>query len=449
MVPPIIHHLLVLGDEASRDLPEISRDHANRRFHFVDSAEAALDVLIRFNPELTVSFWSDDNAREITNILVRGKHLKCPLMLIAENINLIELPNHVGLLDFCPPLEHLVEARIENHLKLREQNQLIKLQQREVLEARERLEREIRYHRETEQILRENERTLRSIFRSIEASGEGILITDKTETVYYVNPAFTKITGYEEDEVFGCKADDYFHVEDSPLTFNDMKIITKTTGTWRGDVTLSRKNGSRYEAYLDINSVKDVDGNFEGYIFLQQDITTKKRIMVELERLARVDSLTGLYNRRYFMERLRFELNRSKRYRSPLTLLMVDLDHFKHINDTYGHVFGDRVLEHIGQLIDQLMRNSDIAGRYGGEELIIALPNTPLSGGKVFAERLRTYLNQKEFTVIDGRKFRVTCSIGIACYREEIGSMDHFFSLADEALYDAKKNGRNRIEVRE
>jgi two-component system cell cycle response regulator len=165
----------------------------------------------------------------------------------------------------------------------------------------------------------------------------------------------------------------------------------------------------------------------------------------ELIRLARLDELTGLCNRRYLLERLTQEILRAKRYGPPLCLMMLDLDHFKSINDTYGHLIGDQVLAGVARLLTDTIRATDIAGRYGGEEFCLILTETSLDGGRLLAERLRQCIAATTFSADDGTTLHVTCSIGMAQYTPEHTEPKTLLALADQALYKAKASGRNRV----
>ncbi len=168
-----------------------------------------------------------------------------------------------------------------------------------------------------------------------------------------------------------------------------------------------------------------------------------------LEELSNTDSLTRLYNRRYFMELLELEFQRSQRYQAKFALLMIDLDHFKDTNDSYGHLMGDRVLYEIGQILQENLRINDVVGRYGGEEFCLFMPETDLKGALVVAERYRKRI--EDFVLVEqGHKLKVTLSVGVACYPHPgINSVDDLIRLSDNALYKAKRNGRNRVEVHE
>jgi diguanylate cyclase (GGDEF)-like protein len=166
----------------------------------------------------------------------------------------------------------------------------------------------------------------------------------------------------------------------------------------------------------------------------------------KLQELAYYDPLTGLPNRRFFFEHANLIFEEVKRYEKPLSLLVMDIDHFKKINDTYGHDVGDLVLKTFAGVLRGIVRQSDICARFGGEEFVVLLPNTDLEGAKVLAERIRTAVakNPVEHSSI---VIVFTVSIGISQYRKGMQSIDELIKEADIALYRAKEGGRNRVEV--
>ena len=177
------------------------------------------------------------------------------------------------------------------------------------------------------------------------------------------------------------------------------------------------------------------------------DLLVKNRALAEVSSR---DALTGLYNRWYVIEKIDSEINRAIRHGSPMSLLMLDIDHFKRINDTWGHTAGDEVLKGVGRLLRDSCRVYDVPGRYGGEEFCIVLPETQLGNTEAVAERIRKRLETTELTC-GGEAVVVTASIGIAGMDEpasnEILSPAALIDRADRALYSAKSRGRNRIET--
>lgn len=184
---------------------------------------------------------------------------------------------------------------------------------------------------------------------------------------------------------------------------------------------------------------------------LQTAIDIRRVTLLEQESIT--DSLTGLYNRRYLDRRLEEELDRAKRYALPLSILLVDIDHFKTVNDTYGHQAGDLVLGYLGKLVLNAVRTSDIAARYGGEELLVIAPNTPILPAGALAERLRQHIESHELVLTSepGKRqtIRITVSIGVAITSHRINETKKLVQEADAALYRAKREGRNRVVVQE
>ena len=167
----------------------------------------------------------------------------------------------------------------------------------------------------------------------------------------------------------------------------------------------------------------------------------------KLERFAITDYLTGIYNIRYFYNRIEEEFSRAARYKLPLSCIMFDIDHFKEINDTYGHRVGDIVLREFARIVKMHTRRSDVFARYGGEEFILLLPQTPEQGAVAEAERLRMFVNEHRFNVIK-KKIGITVSIGIACCpHKEITNYDDLINTADNAMFIAKNRGRDQIVV--
>lgn len=164
----------------------------------------------------------------------------------------------------------------------------------------------------------------------------------------------------------------------------------------------------------------------------------------EIYRLTTIDGLTQVYNKRYLMETLEREISRAHRYGRPLSIIMFDIDHFKHINDEYGHLAGDYVLKEMASTIKARIRREDIMGRYGGEEFVIVLPEIDHYNAVVFAEKIRRLVERHDFT-FEGVRINVTISIGVATAWKGMESAEEFIKHADTHLYEAKNSGRNRV----
>lgn len=194
------------------------------------------------------------------------------------------------------------------------------------------------------------------------------------------------------------------------------------------------------------------EGTSRRSALLLRDVTLRERMRLaleqanaDLEHLARTDPLTALANRRHFMETLEREVDRSQRYRRPLSLVLLDLDHFKKVNDTHGHAAGDDVLKAAAGVLHSVCRDVDLASRIGGEELALILPETDAAGARIVAERVRSRIQAGRHVSTAGEAFQVTASIGIATADANTVSGEALLQSADEALYQAKDGGRNRV----
>jgi len=196
----------------------------------------------------------------------------------------------------------------------------------------------------------------------------------------------------------------------------------------------------------------DPTSEFSDVVLVFRDVTVRReaerrlrRMQKELERLAHTDSLTGLYNRRIFMQRLEEEVERVRRHGSTLSVLIFDLDFFKSINDTYGHDTGDVVLVAVSRVTTDVKRMSDVAARIGGEEFALLLPETDQQGAVQLAQRLRIAIEKRTYLSTSGTPVKVTASIGVATAVKGTKEVDKLLSSADKQLYRAKNNGRNRV----
>ncbi len=191
----------------------------------------------------------------------------------------------------------------------------------------------------------------------------------------------------------------------------------------------------------------DISGKFSGTIVIIEDITKRKKMEKDLEKLATTDSLTGAKNRRSFLQFFEQELSRSQRYGHNLALLMMDIDHFKNINDTYGHDTGDKVLKLLVAEAHSILRGTDMFSRWGGEEFIVLLPESHDHQASAVAERLRDNLSKIDISTDGGALIRFTVSIGMTVVENKDDLLNDIVKKVDKALYMAKKQGRNRVVV--
>ncbi len=197
-----------------------------------------------------------------------------------------------------------------------------------------------------------------------------------------------------------------------------------------------------------ISSVSDVQGRPLGKVLLISDVTELGRLMDRLREQSTIDDLTRLFNRRHFLEAGRKEIERAKRFGTPLSLVLVDLDHFKTVNDTWGHEVGDAVLQEVSRRFRNCLRTIDVPSRHGGEEFAILLPQTPPTPAGIVAERMRQALLDRPVEVSPDIHVRITASFGVAGWeRVEDQAIEDLIRLADAALYDAKGAGRDSVRT--
>jgi len=290
-----------------------------------------------------------------------------------------------------------------------------------------------------ETALQESERRF---FRLQQNLPVGIYRADREGNLETVNPALLRMTGYDSyaELQIAELADVWVDLRERG---NLLARLAKEGAVIGHTVHLRRKDGTIFIGSFDARGTFDDKGDLLFFDTIVQDITEKVEAQRQLERLARTDSLTGLNNRQNLMHLLETELHRSMRYKNPFTLLMLDLDHFKRFNDTLGHQTGDRLLREFAWLMVHSLRETDFAGRYGGEEFCVALPETDLNGGVVIAERIRKFTEQHLFSVPNDRTVTLTCSIGVA--QADSPRLEDLIETADSHLYQAKRAGRNQV----
>jgi len=182
-------------------------------------------------------------------------------------------------------------------------------------------------------------------------------------------------------------------------------------------------------------------------VLKERELTKERvRMMKKLQKLAVTDGLTKLYNSRSFYSQLETEVDRFNRYKHPLALLLLDLDHFKEYNDSYGHLEGDKILVRFSQIIKSCLRTNDSAYRYGGEEFTVILPETAGPEANTVAQRIRSSLEAERFSPGNGQDVQITISIGVTEYQEK-EELSTFIQRADKAMYVSKQNGRNKVSM--
>lgn len=301
---------------------------------------------------------------------------------------------------------------------------------------------DITSRKQREDALRESEERFRSVFDS---AAIGMALVSLEGRFVKPNKALCRILGYSEEELSQKKFQDITHPDDLKLDLDLVQeLLSRKRLTYQIEKRYFHKNGQIIWILLSAAVVHDAEKNIKYFIAQIIDITERMELLSQLEQQAHQDYLTGLYNRRFFISQGEREVSLAQRFKQPLTLLMLDIDHFKLVNDTYGHKIGDIVLKNLSILLKNKLRAIDIIGRLGGEEFAIILPKTSLIEARYTAERLREYIIETPVK-IDNKAISYTISIGIAVLNDQDSTIDQLLSKADSALYQAKREGRNKV----
>lgn len=289
------------------------------------------------------------------------------------------------------------------------------------------------------------ETELRKLSSAVEQSPSSIIITNPRGQIEYVNPAFEHLTGYTLAEAYGKNPNFQKSGQTPESVYQDLWQTITAGETWRGEFVNRKKNGDLYWEFAVIAPIRNDDQQTTHYVAIKEDITLRKQAEEELKRLATLDPLTGILNRRHLFKLAGQVFEQAKRYGRELSILMIDADHFKQINDQYGHTAGDQVLQALAQYLTRLIRKADLLGRYGGEEFIIILPETSLKRAYRAGERLLAYMHQHPIQTRT-HSIPLTLSIGVAGFDgETTPTLDKLVDQADRALYLAKQAGRNCV----
>ena len=277
----------------------------------------------------------------------------------------------------------------------------------------------------------------------VENSSEAMLISDENNKIIAVNPAFTNITGYTFEDVKGKDPATFKSGKHDKNFYRDMWQSIQTTGRWQGEIWDRCKNGDIYAKWLTIDTIKDNKGNINRYVALFSDITEKKRTEQIIWKQANYDTLTGLPNRSMFQSRLQQQIDRSNQENTKFSLLLIDLDSFKEVNDTLGHDKGDMLLKIAAKRIINCVRDSDTVARLGGDEFTIILPDI---GDEIDIETISNKLvnHLAEPYHLDEEVVHISASIGITVFPTDTTQIEALIKHADQAMYASKNLGRNQ-----
>lgn len=403
---------VLICDDMQQNLELLGEMLISQDYDVIAASEGEKAILLaeKYRPDIILLdlMMPGLNGFEVAERLKQNEHLsKIPIIFITAKTDTEDLVKgfEVGGVDYItkPFYREELIVRINNHLQL----------------AR-------------------SKETLEECFEMIDhyvqttiANNEGI--------VTHVSEATCQISQFSKEELVGHSHMKMHHPDYSENFFSEIGEKIKAGETWEGEVHNIKKDGSDYWVESIISPIYSKRGKLNGFQAICVDITDKKRI----KEMAVKDQLTGLYNRFKLIEVLEYELEQSRRYQSPFSVILLDVDDFKHINDNLGHQEGDRVLCGIAQATKEQVRSADTLGRWGGEEFLVVLPKTDIAGAVLVAEKICQAVANSELS-----SERVTVSVGVSTFRGD-DTIDLVVKRADEAMYRAKGDGKNCVRTDE
>lgn len=297
------------------------------------------------------------------------------------------------------------------------------------------------------QALRKRERQLQVLMDNLPGMAYRCCF-DSHWTMLFVSRGCVRLTGYEPEDLINNRVTSYANLtdsEDSERMHREVRQAVASDQSFSLEYGLTRRDGSRIWVWERGRGVEE-----DGVVFLEGiilDISNRKALESELEEMATRDPLTGLYNRREMSKVLEEELERTRRYQRSMAVLWIDFDHFKDVNDTFGHAAGDSVLRSVSRLLLGSVRSVDSIGRFGGEEFVIVLPEMGLAEAQDTAERLRQKVAEKRQPLGNDQTVPLTISVGVAVYPDHGQTVSTLCAAADNAMYLAKDRGRNCVAL--
>ncbi|HEY6895985.1 MAG TPA: EAL domain-containing protein [Rhodocyclaceae bacterium] len=283
---------------------------------------------------------------------------------------------------------------------------------------------------------------VRRMGRALDQSNNGVLITDPSGVIEYANAAFSRINGYAIDELLGQTPAILKSGETDPSVYRELWAALVRGIEWRGEFKNRKKNGEIYWCLETISPIRNDAGETTHFVAVMEDVSERKFAEDTIRRLALHDPLTDLPNRRLLRERLEQAVAWSKRENAGVALCYVDLDRFKTVNDTLGHLVGDAMLKAVARRFESCLRDSDTLARLGGDEFAVVVGNVASTAdARVVVEKLVESIREPIF--MDNRELRMTASIGISVYPQDAEDIDTLIRNADAAMYHAKAGGKN------
>ncbi|BAO81677.1 predicted signal transduction protein containing a membrane domain, an EAL and a GGDEF domain [Serpentinimonas raichei] len=277
--------------------------------------------------------------------------------------------------------------------------------------------------------------------QAVEQSPSSIVIANLDAEIEYANAAFFQATGYTAQEVLGQNPRLLQSGKTPPSVYREMWAALGSGRRWEGELINRRKDGSEYTEMARLAPIVQADGRITHYVGIKEDITQRKLAEQQIERLAFFDQLTGLPNRQLLHDRFHQAASQAQRHHQQMALMYIDLDNFKHINDTLGHHLGDELLLRVAQRLSAQVRAGDTLSRQGGDEFVLLLPECDQAAASLVADKL---IEQAGCSLVVGaHEVTATLSVGIALYPHDGDTLDELARCADMAMYQAKQEGRS------
>ena len=274
------------------------------------------------------------------------------------------------------------------------------------------------------------------LVQAINQSSNSIMVTDLQARIVYVNDAFVDNSGYERTEIIGHTPKVLQSGKTSSQVYSDMRALLAQGRSWRGELINRRKDGSEFIETVTITPVRAASGDVYRYMAVKEDITEMRRAQDSIERLAYYDPLTDLPNRRYFLDQLNRKIAHARRHQQQLALIFIDLNRFKEINDSQGHLVGDKVLIEVAQRFSEQIRDTDVLARLGGDEFVVLVDRADDVSIATAVQRLQHRL--RHGVRVDEGHFEISASFGVALYPEHGDNSADLLRHADVAMYQAK-----------
>ncbi|UZD64181.1 MULTISPECIES: EAL domain-containing protein [Marinobacter] len=294
-----------------------------------------------------------------------------------------------------------------------------------------------------------DESEIRKLSMAVEQSPSSVMICDRQWRIEFVNQKFSQLTGYPADQVLGQRPGDLAlggrNTRSTQQLWQTIRLQVQRVGVWQGEVNSVRRNGDRFWEQIVVTSIKDPEGRVTNFLVVGEDISIRKRYEQQLLRQANYDILTGLPNRMLALDRLKLALAQAQRENTLVGVMFLDLDNFKHINDTLGHDAGDTLLVEAARRISASLRGTSTVARLGGDEFLVVLPGLKDPGDtEQVADRILAGFSTP--FVLGGQEVFVTTSIGIAIYPSDCDNSGTLLQNADAAMYEAKHKGKSAWE---